>query len=80
WPLVAAALYGVGSIAAFFLSSATGFLGVTAQLVGWQEYVTKGVELLAVLAALAALRTLALVHGCAAPSPCCTVSMLRRVA
>ncbi len=55
-PLVAAVLYAAGSIGAFFLSAATGFLGVTAQLVGWQEYVTKGVELLAVLFALAALR------------------------
>ena len=53
--LIAAALYGAGSIGAFFLSSATGFLGVTAQLVGWQEWTSKGVELLAVLAALAAL-------------------------
>ena len=55
WPLVAAVLYGLGSIAAFFLSSATGFLGVTAQLVGWQEYVTKGAETLAVILALVAL-------------------------
>ena len=55
WPLVAAAAYGLGSIAAFFLSSATGFLGVTAQLVGWQEYVTKGVEALAVVLAVLAL-------------------------
>lgn len=55
WPLVAAVLYGLGSIAAFFLSSATGFLGVTAQLVGWQEYVTKGAEALAVILALVAL-------------------------
>jgi len=55
-PLVAAVLYGAGSIGAFFLSSATGFLGVTAQLVGWQEYVTKGVELFAVVVALLALR------------------------
>ncbi len=54
-PLIAAALYGAGSVAAFFLSAATGFLGVTAQLVGWQEYVTKGVELVAVVGAILAL-------------------------
>jgi len=53
--LVAAAGYGAGSIAAFALSAATGFLGVTAQLVGWEEYVTKTAELVAVIAALAAL-------------------------
>ncbi|NLF03853.1 MAG: hypothetical protein GX593_02420 [Actinomycetales bacterium] len=53
--LVAAVLYGAGSIAAFSLSAATGFLGVTAQLVGWQDYVTKGAEAVTVIAALAAL-------------------------
>jgi|SRR5690606_24468688 len=54
-PLVGALLYGLGSIGAFSLSAATGFLGVTAQLVGWEEYATKVVELLAVVGAVVAL-------------------------
>ena len=54
-PLVAALLYGLGSIAAFSLSATTGFLGVTAQLVGWEDFATKGVELLAVVGAVVAL-------------------------
>ena len=55
WPLVAAVLYALGSIGAFVLSSATGFLGVTAQFVGWTEWTSKGVELLAVVFAILVL-------------------------
>lgn len=56
-PLVlwGALVYGLGSVAAFFLSSVTGFLGVMPQLVGWQEWVSKCAELLAALLAAAAL-------------------------
>lgn len=57
WVLLAALAYALGSIGAFALSAATGFLGVTARLVGWQELAAKGVELVAVaLAALALMR------------------------
>lgn len=55
WPLVGAVAFGLGSIGAFAASAATGFLGVTAQLVGWAEWVTKGVEALAVVLAVLAL-------------------------